>query len=776
MRTALLTLFFSITFFSGFSQVKLDSGLVAYYPFNGNANDSTGHGNNPVFNNATLTSDMNGNANRAYHFDGASSYMQIPNSTWLNFGNKMSIAVNVRPLGFYTGTCRGNAIIQKGDNDNTFGNYALRFSDTLNSCGNPSTADEHFYGLGGVHASPAVQLNTWYHVVWTYDGAVARIYVNGSLSNAVAVSMNSFNNSYNLFLGRINSADYPYWFNGDLDEVRFYNRALNSQEVSALYTSLTAPTITSFSPASTGTNYNVIINGTNFTGATAVSFGGVNATSFTVNSAVKITAKVGAGASGNVSVTTPGGTATRAGFIYCLTPSVKVTANKTSPLCAGTKVTFTATTVNAGTSPIYQWIKNGLVVGTNSNTYADSLLVTGDTIYCKLTSNASPCVVTSIVSSGKLTFTVTPVVTPAVSIVANPGLLVCTGTNVAFTATAVNSGTTPAYQWIKNGVNVGTNATTYTDSLAKDGDSVAIKLTSNAACATQTTAISSVSKIVVNTAHPDISITANKDTSICANTAVTFTAAVTPVYLWKKNGLTVGNSSNLYKDSLLKNGDYVQCILVSSAAGCNSSSANILNSNKIKFAVKSAPAKASVITGPANVKVGQTGVYFSVTAVAGVTYAWTLPTGALIDSGQGSSKIKVDWGTVGGTVSVIAINNCGSSAATTKTVGVVPALTSSVTSSNADNSVAVKNEIVLYPNPAGAIATIQFTSKAAAKYTITIADAQDKVLEVKNGVSVKGSNTVKINTGKYAKGTYFITVTDNENGRRAKQLVIGELN
>lgn len=297
MKTYLLTFFISISFLNAFSQVKLDSGLVAYYPFNGSAKDSTGHGNNPVFNNATLTNDANGTANSAYHFDGSSSYMQIPNSAWLNMTNKMSLSVNVRPLGFYTGPCRSNSIIQKGDNDLTSGNYALRFSDTLNPCGNPSTTDEHFYGDGGVHAFPVVQLNKWYNVVWTYDGAIARIYINGVLTNSVAASISSFTNSYNLFLGKINDTQYPDWFNGDMDDVRIYNRALNSQEVSAIYFGLTAPTITSFSPASGGTNYTIIINGTNFTGATAVSFGGVNASSFTVNSATKITAKIGVGGS-----------------------------------------------------------------------------------------------------------------------------------------------------------------------------------------------------------------------------------------------------------------------------------------------------------------------------------------------------------------------------------------------------------------------------------------------------------------------------------------------
>ena len=88
------------------------------------------------------------------------------------------------------------------------------------------------------------------------------------------------------------------------------------------FTFLSSPTITSFTPTSGSTSASITITGTNFTGATAVSFGGIAATSFTVNSATSITAIVGAGASGNVSVTTPGGTATLAGFTFTVVTAI----------------------------------------------------------------------------------------------------------------------------------------------------------------------------------------------------------------------------------------------------------------------------------------------------------------------------------------------------------------------------------------------------------------------------------------------------------------------
>jgi hypothetical protein len=79
---------------------------------------------------------------------------------------------------------------------------------------------------------------------------------------------------------------------------------------------LTSTTISSFSPVSGKTGDTVRIRGTNFTGATSVSFGGVSAGYFHVDSSTRITAIVGAGASGNISITTPNGTVTKSGFTY----------------------------------------------------------------------------------------------------------------------------------------------------------------------------------------------------------------------------------------------------------------------------------------------------------------------------------------------------------------------------------------------------------------------------------------------------------------------------
>lgn len=98
-----------------------------------------------------------------------------------------------------------------------------------------------------------------------------------------------------------------------------------------------APRITSFSPTTAAAGTSVIINGANFTGTTAVSFGGVAATSFVVNSATRITAVVAANsASGDVSVTSPNGTGTRAGFTFLAAPPTITNFSPTTTPVGGT--------------------------------------------------------------------------------------------------------------------------------------------------------------------------------------------------------------------------------------------------------------------------------------------------------------------------------------------------------------------------------------------------------------------------------------------------------
>ena len=129
--------------------------------------------------------------------------------------------------------------------------------------------------------------------------------------------------------------------------------------------------------------------------------------------------------------------------------TIAVTAN---PVCAGTVVTYSATPVNGGSSPVYHWkIDGGNIPGATSSSFIN-IPSDGDVITCELTSNAT-CASGSPALSSPIAMIVNPILPVAVAVTpsANP---VCAGTAVTYTAAPINGGTTPVYQWMVNGAPV----------------------------------------------------------------------------------------------------------------------------------------------------------------------------------------------------------------------------------------------------------------------------------------------------------------------------------
>lgn len=242
-------------------QVNMNAGLQAYYPFSGNANDVSGNNNNPTFNNATPAPDRFGNPNSAYSFNGSSSYMQIPNSPSINTTNQISLCAWVKVNGFYSGNCHGNSILMKGNTDYLPGNYLLRFDDNAytngQNCSTPvvDLTHQNFYGVNtsspGSPYIPYINTSQWFSVVYTSDGTTSSLYVNCELKKSAPAGSLTFTNAHDLFLGKLNNSSFPYWFNGIMDEVRIYNRAINADEVKAYG---------DCSLLTTGTNIGNIIN------------------------------------------------------------------------------------------------------------------------------------------------------------------------------------------------------------------------------------------------------------------------------------------------------------------------------------------------------------------------------------------------------------------------------------------------------------------------------------------------------------------------------------
>jgi hypothetical protein len=249
------------------------------------------------------------------------------------------------------------------------------------------------------------------------------------------------------------------------------------------------------------------------------------------------------------------------------TPSIGITTTNTT-VCAGATVNFFAVATNQGTTPIFQWKKNGVNVGTNSNTYSSNALVTGDQITCVLTSNKT-CITTTTVTSAIITMTVNQSVQPVVTI-SSPNATGCSGaTTVNFTATPTNGGATPVYVWRANGIIVGTNSPTFTSTTLVSGDVVNCTMTSNAFCAVPNKDTSAdIIVTVLPAVTPSVSIVSDVNPT-CGSTTVNFTATpvfggTTPSYQWKKNGVNVGIDSSWYGVNFLSNGDVITCEMTSS--------------------------------------------------------------------------------------------------------------------------------------------------------------------------------------------------------------------
>ena len=217
-------------------------------------------------------------------------------------------------------------------------------------------------------------------------------------------------------------------------------------------------------------------------------------------------------------------------------PSVTIQSAAGNAVCSGSSVTFTATPSNGGTTPAYQWFVNGTPSGSNSTTFVTSLLQNNDIVSCQMTSNAM-CSSTTSASSNTITMSVSNQAAPAVSISSNSGTTICSGTTVTFSALPVNGGTAPSYQWLIDGMPVGTNSSTYSTNQLLDGNQISCVMTSNSTCATTPTATSSaITMTVTNFTQP--SITSSGSTSFCQGGSVILSATTADTYNWSPGGQT----------------------------------------------------------------------------------------------------------------------------------------------------------------------------------------------------------------------------------------------
>lgn len=213
---------------------NINTGLVAQYNFTGNAIDLSGNGNNGTVNGATLVADRFGNANSAYLFDGSSNYINVVNNAALNFSNTVSFSISswIKLSG---SNANYSGIVTKMDGSGNGFQFVCGNNITLNKL-----ATEFGQGAVGVGFSGNQNLNDglWHQVMYVVDRLNNKVsfYVDNNLDAQVTntnVSAANVNNTSDLKIGVDRTmTDY---FNGTIDDIRIYNKALNACDIDSLF-------------------------------------------------------------------------------------------------------------------------------------------------------------------------------------------------------------------------------------------------------------------------------------------------------------------------------------------------------------------------------------------------------------------------------------------------------------------------------------------------------------------------------------------------------------
>lgn len=203
------------------------TGLVASYPFNGNANDTSGNGNDGAVHGAELTQDRYNNQNSAYSFDGIDDYIEIPNSASLTLLEDLTIISWIRmevlkPF---------NNIVRKGaDNagpDQCSYAFYVRTSDEL----------AFFFSGGNIHQTSGFNLETehWYFTaaVFNNEQDSVKLFIDGNKVYSGAETHSPTEYDFPLGIGKTN--DPGQYFDGIIDDVRLYNKAFTNLEIKQLF-------------------------------------------------------------------------------------------------------------------------------------------------------------------------------------------------------------------------------------------------------------------------------------------------------------------------------------------------------------------------------------------------------------------------------------------------------------------------------------------------------------------------------------------------------------
>lgn len=219
------------------------NGLIAWYSFNGNANDLSGNNHHGTLHNVTSVSDQFGNSNSAYSFSGnQSSYIKVNHDSSLNFSSSDNYTIStwIKPE---PNISNGPAGLLSKWNEVTLNPYpyTLRVEDLGNELSRINWANHTSNTTRKVFDT--VYNNRYAHIVVKVENFRSYFYINGILKDSVSFQNANIQNSNDLYIGKRTSST-PRCFKGIIEDLGFWNRALSNCEIYNLYALKTVTDIT----------------------------------------------------------------------------------------------------------------------------------------------------------------------------------------------------------------------------------------------------------------------------------------------------------------------------------------------------------------------------------------------------------------------------------------------------------------------------------------------------------------------------------------------------
>jgi hypothetical protein len=241
----------TITFGQTVPSFVPSNGLVGWWPFNGNANDESGNGNDGVAFGATLSNDRFGLPNKSYDFSG-SNWISIDHNSLLNFNSTFTISAWCKANSIYPVPGYPATILSKHTWGSPSGYVFSIGGTTPNDVPTPNEGRINFQASPNYNFTTSPQSNAsivssgqWYNLVITYSGTsgLLKYFINGELVDSISINFDANINSNSLVIGALSYDGFnggTHFFNGKIDDIGIWNRILTQTEIYTMFnTSLT---------------------------------------------------------------------------------------------------------------------------------------------------------------------------------------------------------------------------------------------------------------------------------------------------------------------------------------------------------------------------------------------------------------------------------------------------------------------------------------------------------------------------------------------------------